>query len=152
MTHICVSESGQPWFRWWLVVYSTPSHYLNHCLRIVNWTLRRKLQWNFNQIQKFSFTKMHLKICSLHVFHSDLFLKNYPFHRISWLALGRKRLFQYRLSLRLITAKWNIRDKAMNIIHNCYFVISSTRKHSDRGQVIIFYYVFCMISTVKPLV
>ena len=28
--------------------YSTPSHYLNQCWVIVNWTLRNKLGWNFN--------------------------------------------------------------------------------------------------------
>ena len=27
--HICVTESGQHWFRSWLIAYSTPSHYLN---------------------------------------------------------------------------------------------------------------------------
>ena len=26
-----------------------PSHYLNQCWHIVNWTLRSKLQWNFNR-------------------------------------------------------------------------------------------------------
>ena len=26
-----------------------PSHYLNQCWNIVNWTLRNKLQWNFNR-------------------------------------------------------------------------------------------------------
>ena len=26
-----------------------PSHYLNQCCHIVNWTLRNKLQWNFNR-------------------------------------------------------------------------------------------------------
>ena len=34
----------------------------NRCWVIVNWTLRNKIQWNFNQ--KFVFTKMHLKISS----------------------------------------------------------------------------------------
>ena len=29
-----------------------PSHYLNQCWNIVNWTLKNKLQWNFNQISK----------------------------------------------------------------------------------------------------
>ena len=42
--HICVSESGQHWFRWWLVTYSAPSHYLNQW-----WVIRTKLQWNLNQ-------------------------------------------------------------------------------------------------------
>ena len=26
-----------------------PSHYLNQCWNIINWTLRNKLQWNFNR-------------------------------------------------------------------------------------------------------
>ena len=47
--HICESESGQHWFRLWLVAYLVPSHYLNQCWVIVNWTLRNKLQWNFNR-------------------------------------------------------------------------------------------------------
>ena len=50
--HICVSKSGQRWFRWWLVAYSAPSNYLNQCCFIVNWTLRSKLQWNSNQNTK----------------------------------------------------------------------------------------------------
>ena len=50
--HICVNEPGQHWFRWWLVAYSAPSHYLNQCWLIVNWTLRNKLQWNPNQNAK----------------------------------------------------------------------------------------------------
>ena len=29
-----------------------PSHYLNQCWVIVNWTLKNKLQWNFNQNTK----------------------------------------------------------------------------------------------------
>ena len=49
MPHICVSESGQPWFRLWFVAYSVPSHYLNQCWVIVNWTFRNKLHWNFYQ-------------------------------------------------------------------------------------------------------
>ena len=35
-----------------------PSHYLNQCLIIVNWTLKNKLQWNFNQNIKL-FTHEH---------------------------------------------------------------------------------------------
>ena len=62
--HIFVSEWGQHWFRYWLAIYSTPSHYLNQCWVIVNWTLKNKLQWNFNKNTKLSFTKMHLKLSS----------------------------------------------------------------------------------------
>ena len=46
--HKCVSGLGQHWFRQWLVANSMPSHYLNQCWAIINWTLREKLQWNFN--------------------------------------------------------------------------------------------------------
>ena len=48
VTHICVanltiigSDNGS---------WSAPSHYLNQCWNIVNWTLRSKLQCNFNWI------------------------------------------------------------------------------------------------------
>ena len=39
-----------------------PSHYLNQCLVIVNWTLRRNFSEILIKIQIFSFTEMHLKI------------------------------------------------------------------------------------------
>ena len=32
--------------------HSVPSHYLNQCWFIINWTRRNKLQWNFNQNTK----------------------------------------------------------------------------------------------------
>ena len=54
MPYVCVSESGQHWFRYWLVAYSAPSPYLNECSRIVNWTLRNRLKWNLNQNTKSS--------------------------------------------------------------------------------------------------
>ena len=54
MPHICVSESGQHWFRQWLVAFSAPSHYLNQCCVIVNWTLGKKLLGKFNQNIKLS--------------------------------------------------------------------------------------------------
>ena len=37
------------WLRYWLVAWSAPSHYLNHCWYIANLTLRNKLWWNFNR-------------------------------------------------------------------------------------------------------
>ena len=33
----------------WLLAYLVPSHYLNQCWHIVNWILRKKLQWNAYQ-------------------------------------------------------------------------------------------------------
>ena len=36
-----------------IIKNSAPSHYLNQCWRIVNWTLGDKRQWNLNQNTKF---------------------------------------------------------------------------------------------------
>ena len=33
-------------FRQWLVAWTAPSHYLNQCWNIVNWTLGNKFRWN----------------------------------------------------------------------------------------------------------
>ena len=52
MPHIFVSKSGQHWFRWWLVAYLAPSHYLKQSWVIVKWTIRNKLQWTFYQNTK----------------------------------------------------------------------------------------------------
>ena len=49
VTHICVSKTYQLWFRQWLVAWPAPSHYLNQCWNIVNWTLGNKLQWNLDR-------------------------------------------------------------------------------------------------------
>ena len=50
MTHICNSNLCLPSLvRWWLVAWSTPSHYLSQCWNIANWPTRNKLQWNFNR-------------------------------------------------------------------------------------------------------
>ena len=32
-----------------VVAWSAPSHYLNQCWNIANWTLEDKLQWNLNE-------------------------------------------------------------------------------------------------------
>ena len=49
MTHICVGNLTIIGSDKWLVAWSAPSHYLNQCWNIVNWTMRNKLQWNFKQ-------------------------------------------------------------------------------------------------------
>ena len=59
--YICVGERGQHWFRWRLVAWVAPSHYLNQCWHIVNWTPRNIFQRNF-EIQIFSFKKMRLNM------------------------------------------------------------------------------------------
>ena len=41
-------QSNHHGFRWWLVDWSAPSHYLIQWWYIVNLTCRNKLQWNFN--------------------------------------------------------------------------------------------------------
>ena len=52
--HICGSEWCQHCLRKLLIACSAPSHYLNQCWVLVNWKLRNKLQWNFNQIYFFA--------------------------------------------------------------------------------------------------
>ena len=49
VAHTCVRSLIHHWLRLWLAAYSAPSHYLNQCWNIDNWTLRNKLQWNFNR-------------------------------------------------------------------------------------------------------
>ena len=58
-------QSNHHWFRWWLVAWSAPSHYLNQCWNIVHWTLRNKLQWNVNR-------------------NSYIFIKKNPFENVDW--------------------------------------------------------------------
>ena len=48
VTHIR-QLTNHHWFREWFVAWSAPSHYLNQCSLIVNWTLRDNLQWNINR-------------------------------------------------------------------------------------------------------
>ena len=42
-------KTNHHWFRLWLVAWTAPSHYMNQCWNIVNWTLRNKLLWYFNR-------------------------------------------------------------------------------------------------------
>ena len=42
------SDPGHHWFRSWLVAWPAPSHDLNKCWNVVNWTLWHKFQWNLN--------------------------------------------------------------------------------------------------------
>ena len=60
--------TGQHWFGYWLVTCLAPGHCRNNRWLIVNWVnwlLRNKLWWNFNQNTKFSSTKMHLNLSSV---------------------------------------------------------------------------------------
>ena len=50
---------------YWLVAWSVPSHYLNQCWNIVNWTPRNKLQWNVNR-------------------NSYIFIQENPFENVVW--------------------------------------------------------------------
>ena len=61
VSHKCASESGQHWFRLWLVAFSVPSHYLSQCWNIVNWIPRKNI---LIEIDIFSFKKIHLKMSS----------------------------------------------------------------------------------------
>ena len=86
MPHICVSESVQHWSRLWLVAYSAPNHYLSQSLVIgviVNWTLRNKFQWNFNQNKNLYLRKCiwnyHLRYGG-HFVHGDELIKCFMSH------------------------------------------------------------------------
>ena len=43
--HICFGKLGRHWFRYWLVAFSAPSHYLKQCWLIVDWNLMNKLKY-----------------------------------------------------------------------------------------------------------
>ena len=45
MTHICVVNISKKTYK----IKPPPSHYLNQCWNIVNWTLGNKFQLNFHQ-------------------------------------------------------------------------------------------------------
>ena len=45
----CVSKLGHHRLKKWLDDTLAPSHYLNQCWAILNWTLRNKLQWNLSR-------------------------------------------------------------------------------------------------------
>ena len=54
VTHMCVSSltiigSDNGLSPVWLVACPAPSHYLNQCWIIVNWTIGNKFQWNLNR-------------------------------------------------------------------------------------------------------
>ena len=48
VTHKCVTELCNHWFRKWLFLWSAPNQYKNHCWLILNWTIGYTFQWNFN--------------------------------------------------------------------------------------------------------
>ena len=50
VTLICVNKLNYHWFRQWLFVHWAPSHYLNPCLDIGNWTLKNTFLWYLNQL------------------------------------------------------------------------------------------------------
>ena len=57
-------SSCSSWFRQWLVTYSAPSHYLNQCCLLWIGPLGTNPSEILTKIQKFSFTKIHLKVSS----------------------------------------------------------------------------------------
>ena len=62
--------TNRHWFRQWLVAWPVPSHCLNQCWNIVNWTLRNKLKWNINKnsyifIQENTFENVVRKMAAL---------------------------------------------------------------------------------------
>ena len=63
-------QTNHHWFRQCIVAWPAPSHYLNQCWNIVNWTLGNKLQWNFNRnsnifIQEIAFENVVCEMASI---------------------------------------------------------------------------------------
>ena len=63
-----------------------PSHYLKQCWIIVNWTLRNKLQWNFNRnsnifIQENAFEHVVCQMAS--IFSRPQWVKTSPVQKVS---------------------------------------------------------------------
>ena len=71
LSHICVGELGHHWFRQWRVAYWAPSHYLNQCWAIVNWTLGNKCHGNFNT--KYKSFHSRKSIWKYHLWHDGHF-------------------------------------------------------------------------------
>ena len=96
-----------------------PSHYLKHCYNIVNYTLRNKLQWNFN--------------CNSHIFIQENAFRNgsgkwWPF------CLGRNVLIWKRI------CKWQIKFVQGLIIHitalynlSCNSIIQEKHTQSSKN-------------------
>ena len=66
------------WFKQWFVAWTAPSHYLNQCWNIVNWTLRNKPQWNLNGnsylfFQENAFENVIWKMASMTLVHWALY-------------------------------------------------------------------------------
>ena len=85
--HVCVREIGHHWFRKRLVACSTPSHYLNQCWRIFNWTPRYKIQWHFSRnsnifIQENAFEKVVCEMVA--IFSQALMCLNTLSTGLSW--------------------------------------------------------------------
>ena len=64
VTRVCVGRLRHHWFKYWLAAWLAPSHYLNQCWNIVNWTLGNKLRRNLNRNLYLSSKEMHLKMSS----------------------------------------------------------------------------------------
>ena len=47
-------QTYQHWFRWWLVTWPAPSHYLNQCWNIVNLTQKLFLKMSYAKCRPFS--------------------------------------------------------------------------------------------------
>ena len=64
VTHMCIGNITRITSDNVLPPGRQPSHYLNQCWNVVNWTLRNELKWILIEIQTFSFKIMHMKMSS----------------------------------------------------------------------------------------
>ena len=102
-----ITISWKPTALPWLVACSVPSHYLDQCWLIVNWTLRNKLHRNSNKSTQLSFMKMSLKM---------LFAKWCP--RGRWVNLRWVLVYDLSVSkIKLNPINWSINQSINLSIH-----------------------------------
>ena len=106
MTHICVSKLGHHWFRYRLVAWRAPIHYMSHGLNIHSWTLGNKFQWHLNE-------KYHFKE---YTFGTAVWMMSAILPRPQWnlkcfldkeILRGHYCYFRYTLSL-MRELEWSI--------------------------------------------
>ena len=93
------------WFRKWLVAWPVPSHYLNQCWNIVNWTLGNKIKWNLNR--------------DLNIFIQENAFENGVWKMAAVLSRPQcvKRRQLHPTAFEIRTCKYNyIQPKTMNVI------------------------------------
>ena len=68
MWHICVSDSGQHWFRYWLVACSAPNHFEQTSVKFLakcKFFHSRKCIWKYHLRNVSHFVQVKMSLCSI---------------------------------------------------------------------------------------